>query len=294
MKHQTKPNKKAGTVALIGRPNVGKSTLVNNLIGTKVAITSPKPQTTRFPIEGLFQDERGQIIFVDTPGIFRKATDSLSKKINKKALDPYSREIDVLLYVVDPTRDRDFEEARVLGIVRSFKVPKILVINKIDQEQKYRPLYAFMESEFETVVEVSAINQKHLSTLLEKIFEKLPEREEIVKAEEYTYPALNMDSKTFLAEIIREKVFLKTRRELPYTTTVVVDDIINRDNGSMYIKARVLTTDDVYKKMIIGSGARKIKEIGMMARKEIELASNKKVYLDLTVETDRHWITTLA
>lgn len=294
MKSQIKPKMKAGTVALIGRPNVGKSTLVNNLIGTKVAITSPKPQTTRFPIEGLFQDERGQIIFIDTPGIFRKATDSLSKKINKKALDPFSREVDILLYVVDPTRDRDFEEARVLGIVRSFKVPKILVINKIDQEQRFRPLYAFMESEFETVVEVSAINQKHLSTLLEKIFERLPEREEIVKAEEYTYPALNMDSKTFLAEIIREKVFLKTRRELPYTTTVVVDDIINRDNGSMYIQARVLTTDDVYKKMIIGSGARKIKEIGMMARKEIELSSNKKVYLDLTVETDRHWITTMA
>lgn len=285
---------KTGTVALIGRPNVGKSTLVNNLIGTKVSITSPMPQTTRFPIEALFNDERGQIIFVDTPGIFRKATDPVSKKINRKALEPFDKEVDVLLYVVDPSRDRDFEEARVLGIVRKMKIPKILVINKIDLEQKYRPLYAFMEEEFDTVVEVSALNQKHLKTLLDAIYAKLPEGKPKIDTNEYVYPALNMDSKTFIAELIREKIFLKTRRELPYTTTVVVDEIAHRKNGVTYIKARIVTTDDVYKKMIIGAGGRKIKEIGMMARKEIALATNKKIYLDLEVETDRHWVTTMA
>lgn len=285
---------KTGTVALIGRPNVGKSTLVNNLIGTKVSITSPMPQTTRFPIEALYNDERGQIIFIDTPGIFRKATDPVSKKINRKALEPFDQAVDVLLYVVDPSRDRDFEEARVLGIVRKMKVPKILVINKIDLEQKYRPLYTFMEEEFDTVVEVSALNQKHLKTLLEAIFEKLPEGKPKVNTDDYVYPALNMDSKTFISELIREKIFLKTRRELPYTTTVVVDEIVHRTNGVTYIKARIVTTDDVYKKMIIGAGGRKIKEIGMMARKEIALATNKKIYLDLEVATDRHWVTTMA
>lgn len=285
---------KTGTVALIGRPNVGKSTLVNNLIGTKVSITSPMPQTTRFPIEALYNDERGQIIFIDTPGIFRKATDPVSKKINKKALEPFDQAVDVLLYVVDPSRDRDYEEARVLGIVRKMKVPKILVINKVDLEQKYRPLYAFMEEEFDTVVEVSALNQKHLKTLLNVIFDKLPEGEPKVNTDDYVFPALNMDSKTFISELIREKIFLKTRRELPYTTTVVVDEIAHRTNGVTYIKARIVTTDDVYKKMIIGSGGRKIKEIGMMARKEIALATNKKIYLDLEVETDRHWVTTMA
>src|SRR3989338_8774365 len=216
---------KSGTVALIGRPNVGKSTLVNNLVGTKVAITSPKPQTTRFPIEALYEDNRGQIIFIDTPGIFRKATDPVSKKINKKALESFTRDIDLILYVIDPTRDRDFEEARVLGIVRAMKTPKILVINKIDQEQKYRPMYAFMEEELDTVIEVSALEQKHLKGLLNEIFERLREGEKLVNSNEYTYPALNMDSKTFLAEIIREKVFLKIRREVPYITMLIVDEI---------------------------------------------------------------------
>src|SRR3989338_10884419 len=102
---------KAGTVALIGRPNVGKSTLVNNLVGTKVAITSPRPQTTRFPIEALYQDNRGQIIFVDTPGIFRKAKGTIVKRINKNTLDYFGKDIDVLMYVIDPTRERDYEEA---------------------------------------------------------------------------------------------------------------------------------------------------------------------------------------
>ena len=285
---------KSGTVALIGRPNVGKSTLVNNLVGTKVAITSPKPQTTRFPIEALYEDNRGQIIFIDTPGIFRKATDPVSKKINKKALESFTRDIDLILYVIDPTRDRDFEEARVLGIVRAMKTPKILVINKIDQEQKYRPMYAFMEEEFDTVIEVSALEQKHLKGLLNEIFERLREGEKLVNSNEYTYPALNMDSKTFLAEIIREKVFLKMRREVPYTTMVTVDEIAHRKNGITYIKARIITTDDEYKKMLIGAGGRRIKEIGSMARKELEIATNQKIYLDVHVETDRHWVTTLT
>lgn len=287
---------KAGYVALIGRPNVGKSTLVNNIIGTKVAITSPKPQTTRFPIEGLFEDERGQIIFIDTPGIFKKATDEVSKKINMKALDPFKKTVDLVLYVIDHTRTRDFEEAKVLGIVRKLNTPTILVYNKIDiKEPTFRPLYAFLEEEFDTVVEVSALEQTHIKHLLNVIFEKLPEVEKpLINAHEYVYPALNMDSKTFIAEIIREKVFLRTRREVPYTATVVVNDIQERNEKTTYIQAEVLTTDDIYKKMIIGAGGRRIKEIGSMARKELELSTGRKIYLDLTVRTDRHWPSTLG
>ena len=286
---------KSGTVALIGRPNVGKSTLVNNLIGQKVAITSPKPQTTRFPIQGLYEDERGQIIFVDTPGIFRKAKDPVSKKTNAKSIGYFSSDIDVLLYIIDHTRARDFEEARVLGIVRKINVPKILVINKVDvTEPTFLPQYSFLEDEFDTIVKVSALNQKHLKTLLEKIFEKLHKKEKLINTDDYVYPALNMDSKTFIAELIREKVFLRTRREVPYTATVVVDEIIERDAKMTYIKARIITTDLTYKKMIIGAGGRKIKEIGMMGRKEIETATNKKVYLDLVVEVNKHWVTTLV
>jgi len=287
---------KAGTVALIGRPNVGKSTLVNNLIGQKVAITSPKPQTTRFPIQGLYEDERGQIVFVDTPGIFRKATDALSKKINQKVMEPFEGNIDLVLYVIDHTRTRDYEESRVLGIVRKFNIPKILVINKIDvEEPSFLPLYKFLEEEFDTVIKVSALEKMHLKTLLEAIFEKMPERDTpLVKKEEYTYPALNIDGKIFLAELIREKVFLRTRKEVPYTTTVLIDEVADRDNGMLYVRARILTTTDKYKKMLIGEGGRRIKEIGSMSRKELETATNRKVFLDLTVESDKHWITNFS
>lgn len=286
---------KAGTVAMIGRPNVGKSTLINNIIGQKIAITSPKPQTTRFPIEGLYEDERGQIVFIDTPGIFKKAKDAVSKKINQKALEPFEKEIDLVLYVIDHTRKRDYEEAKVLGIVRQLKMPKILVINKVDVESpSYRALYAFLEDEFDTVVEVSALESKHLKNLLQEIFDRLPEKERLIDTNEHPYPALNMDSYTFVSEIIREKVFLRTRKEVPYTTTVVVDEIAERSEEMTYIRARILTTDDVYKRMLIGEGGHRIKQIGSMARKELETATGRRVYLDLTVEVDKHWPETLG
>ena len=108
------------------------------------------------------------------------------------------------------------------------------------------------------------------------------------------YPALNIDGKIFLAELIREKVFLRTRKEVPYTTTVVIDEIADRDNGMLYVRGRVLTTNDKYKKMLIGEGGRRIKEIGSMSRKELETATNRKVFLDLTVESDKHWITNFS
>lgn len=281
---------KNGVALLIGRPNVGKSTLLNNLIGQKVAITSPKPQTTRFPIRAFYQDERGQIIFVDTPGIFRKAQDALSKKINLRATKAYAEDIDLVVYIVDPTRKRDFEEAKVLGIVRKIDKPKILVINKIDSKTKYLPQYKFLEDEFKEIVNVSALEKKNLKALLEKIFQCLPEKKEpLIDVKNYPFPAINIDSKTFIAEIILEKVFLQTRNEVPYRTMVLVDEIIERNDKLTYIKARILTTDDRYKKMLIGEGGRKIKVIGSMARKELELATSRKIYLDLTVETDPHW-----
>lgn len=282
-------------MALIGRPSVGKSTLVNNLIGQKVAITSPKPQTTRFPIQALYEDGRGQIIFVDTPGIFRKAKDALAKKINKRAIQVIRSEVNLILYLVDHTRKRDFEESRILGLVRKLKQPKILVVNKIDiKEPTYLPQFKFLEEEFDHVFQISALFKKDLKPLLDKIFELLPERDKIVDSDKYIYPAINIDSKAFISEIIREKFFLKTRKDVPYSAMVVVDEIAERDKNLTYIRARILTTADKYKKMIIGKGGKMIKEIGSMARKELELATSRKIFLDLTVETDRHWIERLT
>lgn len=278
---------KVGTVAIIGRPNVGKSTLVNNLVGQKVAITSPKPQTTQFPIYAVYEDERGQIIFVDTPGIFAKAKLARGKAVNMEAERALTEHIDAAMYIIDKTRQRGVEENRVLGMVRSLTVPKVLVYNKSDlREPDYSAQYRFMDEEFSDVVHVSALKNMHLSGLLDALFEYLPEGEKLVERESMPIAALNMDSHLYLSEVIREKAYLKLRRELPYMVRVVIDEVVRRDNGSMYIKARILVPDLHYKKMVIGSNAFMIREIGLMSRKELELASGKKVFLDLTVEVD--------
>jgi GTP-binding protein Era len=282
---------KSGTVAIIGRPNVGKSTLLNHILGRKVSITSPKPQTTRFTLEAVYEDERGQIIFADTPGIFGKIQDQLGKQINAKAEESLEGGVDIVIYMIDHTRERDFEENKVLGIVRkATKAYKILVINKIDvKEPTHIVQYKFLEEEFDTVVKISALEHKNIPLLLDAIFEHLPEGDAMVDTSTLTQPGLNLDSKTFIAEVIREKAFLFLRKEVPYTLTTVVDEVAERDNGTIFIKARILTSADRYKAMIIGKGGVMIKEISQASRKELETASNKKVYLELTVETDPHW-----
>ncbi|HNQ31302.1 MAG TPA: GTPase Era, partial [Candidatus Woesebacteria bacterium] len=258
----------------------------------KVSITSPKPQTTRFPIQGIYQDKRGELIFVDTPGIFDKVHDTLAKKINRETLKTLGTGFDVAIYMVDHTRRRDMEESKVLGLVRQINKPVLLVINKIDyQDTSYIAQYRFLADEFPHVFEISALKDKHIKPLLDKLFELLPER----KAEDMPdhgiliHPTLNINSRIFIGELIREKIFLMTGDEIPYTSTVVVDEITARSKDLTFIKARVLTTDVRYRKMLIGAGARKIKEIGAYARKEIELATKQKVYLELTVEVDKHW-----
>lgn len=282
---------KSGVVALVGRPNVGKSTLLNAILGRKVSITSPKPQTTRFPIQAVYEDDRGQIIFVDTPGIFAKVIDQVSARINLRTEETIEKGVDVIVYMVDHTRERAQEENRALGVVRKAHIPKILVINKVDvKEPTHIVQYRFLESEFDTAIEVSALENKHIPVLLSAIFEKLPEGEKIIDASTLPQPGLNLDSRMFIAEIIREKAYLNLRREVPYAIAAVVDEIEEKDNGVTFIKARLLTSADRYKGMIIGKNGSMVKEISMAARKELEVAANKKVYLELTVETDPHWI----
>ena len=284
-------NMKVGTVALVGRPNSGKSTLVNNLVGQKVAITSPKPQTTQFPIYAVYESEDTQIIFVDTPGIFARLpggqAKAQNKKVNLEAERVLKEEIDLILYIVDHTRKRGIEENRVLGILRKSNIPKILVINKIDKrEPSYREEYRFMEDEFDSVVDISAIKAKNLPLLVKAILKYLKEGERTVAKEELAYPALNIDSKLYIEENIREKAFLVLRDELPYNVRITVDQVAERENGMFYIKARLITAADRYKKMIIGAGGKRIKIIGSMARRELELATSQKIFLDLTVEVE--------
>lgn len=276
--------KKSGLVVLVGRSNVGKSTLLNSLVGTKVAITTSKPQTTRNVIQGVIHDARGQIVFADTPGIFTQVPDMLTSKLNEKARDAFEG-VDAVLYVVDPNRHVGEEENAVHRMVKQVTKPKILVINKIDSGKQYVDEYLAWRDEFDAVMEVSALQNKNLRALIDKILDLLPNGEPLYPPDQIT----NVDNKFWLAELIREKVFIGMHEEIPYSTSVQVDEIDRRPDGTVYIKASVLTTAPRYKKMLIGHGADKIRGIGRAARKEIEMVTGDKVYLDLDVQVDERW-----
>lgn len=272
---------------LVGRSNVGKSTLLNSLVGSKVAIVTPKAQTTRMPIRGILHDERGQIVFVDTPGIFLGKKDPLSKKLNqsvKKSLEG----IDAVIYVVDPTREPGAEELNIQALLKRVSQPVILVINKTDVEPKKR----FATGHFEELdvkqvetIKVSATKMTHLKSLVNLLFEVLPEGPAYYPDKQIT----DMGHQQWMEETIREKVFMALDQELPYTVKVTVNDVKFRSNGGRFIDATIWTTNDRYKRMIIGSGAKMIKEIGMKARKELQAALDTPVHLDLEVKVDAKW-----
>jgi len=277
--------KKSGFVVMVGRSNVGKSTLLNALVGTKVAIITPKPQTTRTAIQGIVHDPRGQIVFIDTPGIFHKAKDILTKKLNKTVRESM-KDVDGLIYVTDPTRPIGPEERELLGMVEMIKIPKILVINKTDiKEPPYIEEYRVMAGNFDDLVEISAKEGKKIKELINKIFDLLPEGEPFYPEHQFT----NVENKTWIAELIREKVFIQVHQEIPYSIHVEVDEISDKGNNVTYIKGRIITNSKRYKGMIVGKDGKMIKSIGQSARRELEAVMNKKVYLDLEVEVEEHW-----
>jgi len=281
----TKEQKKSGFAVLVGRSNVGKSTLLNALVGTKVAITTPKPQTTRHAIQGIVHDDRGQIVFIDTPGIFHKAKDVLTKKLNQKVKDSM-RDIDALVYVVDPTRPIGPEERELLGMVDLVRKPKVLVINKTDiKELPYIEEYKVLTRNFDKMIELSAREGKNVKALINEIFEMMPEGEPFYPEHQLT----PIDNKFWFAELIREKLFTQLRQELPYSVNVVVDELTDKENNMLYIKARILTDSARYKGMVVGKGGQMIKSIGQSARRELEMITGKKIYLDLEVEVAEHW-----
>lgn len=294
---------KAGLVALIGRSNVGKSTLLNTLVGTKIAATSFRAQMTRDIIHGVMNKPEspgvagGQAVFIDTPGVFKDRKSLLSAKLTNKVKKITNNEsVDMIVYVVDPTREIGDEELATYGMIRHLAVPKILVINKCDlpeKERRYQTSYERWSKDFNATFLLSAIKNRHVEPLRQKIMELLPEGEPMYPADQWT----NIDSNFWIAEIIREKVFSVFEQEIPYTITVIVDEIEEKNSehtlnkpAITIIKARVLTNNERYKKIIIGKGGHKIKEIGQMARRELETALNKKVYLELEVEIDKHWV----
>jgi GTPase len=290
-------NLKYGRVVLVGRPNTGKSTLLNALMNQKVAITSPLPQTTRKSTRVLYTDERGKIIFTDTPGIINKVEDIVSKVVNTETPKEVGGK-DVIVCLVDVSRPKSEEENKVIGLVRKMPSKKILVYNKMDKavgSKDHLADYNYLEEEFDKVITISALKEKHIKGLLNLIFELLPEgenkevREEAEMMSAINKPIMGMNSREYVEELIREKTYLFLREEIPYTINVAVEKIKDK-KLLIYIKAVIYTTADRYKKMIIGKDGRKIKEIGFNARKELELMSGRKVYLELEVKTDAHWM----
>lgn len=282
---------KSGFVVLVGRSNVGKSTLLNTLVGTKISAVTHKPQTTRHAIQGVLHAPEGQIVFVDTPGVFKEVSGALSKVLTKTVEDALEG-VDALLYVVDPSRAIGAEERATLAMIRVLTIPKLLVINKSDlpdEKKEYLEEYRALAPDFDGIFEVSAIRASHVQPVIEQLFAVLPEGEP-------TYPEgqkTNITDYFWVAETIREKIFLYLDDELPYATHVEVESMEEKGER-LVIVAHILTSEERYKKMLIGIGGKKIKEIGTSARAELEAATNKKIFLDLEVVVDPHWVERLA
>jgi GTP-binding protein Era len=287
---ETPQDFKTGFAVLVGRTNVGKSTLLNALVGTKIAIVTPKPQTTRDTYHGVVHRPEGQIVFVDTPGIFKTQPSRLVQNLHHKVRDALEG-IDVIIQVVDPTRSIGVEDQRVNDLVDRALQPKILVLNKLDlPDRYYRDTWMERSPKYSSVIEVSALKDKNIELIIQAIFRHLP-----VGPRQYPEGQVtNVTSEFWIGELIREKLYLQTNQEVPYTASVHVEQIEDRKDKQgkplLYIKAAILTTDDRHQRMLIGQHAKKIKEIGSAARKELEVAMNKKVFLDLAVLIDDEWM----
>ena len=278
---------KSGFVVIIGLPNVGKSTLLNQLLGTKVSIVSPKPQTTRFNIKGVLTRNDFQIIFVDTPGI-HDAKSLFNQLMVKEALNAL-QEVDIILWVMDVTH-RIPEEEKILDLIKKANKPAILVLNKIDliKKQELLPIIDYFSKlhEFHAIIPISALKNDGLDRVLDELVKLLPEGPFYYESHQVTDLPLNL----LIAEIIREKIFLLTYQEIPYSTAVKVEEIKEEpEKNLLYIQATIFIERDSQKGIIIGKGGRMLKKIGTLAREELEFLLGKKIYLDLWVKALKDW-----
>ena len=277
---------KSGFVTLIGRPNVGKSTLINSIVGKKVAITSSKPQTTRNIIQGIYNDNDSQIVFVDTPGI-HKPSHKLGKTLNKQAY--YSiGDVDIILLLVDGSEELGKGDKYIIETLKEEKKPVILIINKIDKMTKeeillkineYKDLYNFKE-----IIPLSALKKNNIDTVTKVLKNYLPDSIKYYEDDMYT----NKTTPFIIAETVREKVFNLTDEEVPHSITCVTENI-EKKKDSYFINVAIIVDRDSLKKIVIGKHGSMIKEIGTKARIDIEELLGSKVYLDLFVKTIPKW-----
>ena len=277
---------RSGFVSFIGRPNAGKSTLLNQILKTKVAITSDKPGTTRNIIEGIYNDEDSQIVFVDTPGI-HKPVNKLGQILNKGAY--YSiDDVDIICLIMDVKTKLGKGDKFVIDKLKDIHKTVILILNKIDGLSKdeiflkineYKDLYDFKE-----IVPISALKNKNIDELIKVIKEYLPDNIKYFENDTIT----NRSVEFMIAEIVREKILWLTKEEVPHSVTCVLEKII-KDKDKHIINVAIIVDRDALKRIIIGKNGSMIKKIGMLAREDLEKLLNTKIYLDLYVKTIEKW-----
>lgn len=277
---------KVGFVSLVGRPNAGKSTLLNSIIKEKVAITSDKPQTTRNNIQGIYNDEDSQIIFVDTPGI-HKPKNKLGKYLNRESYSSLVG-VDLILFLFDSSTLFGKGDEFILEKIKEENINTFLIINKIDKinnEELYKKIIEYKDKyDFKEIIPISAIKSKNIDELINTIKKYLDDGEPIYPTDYYT----DKSTRFLVSELIREKVLRKTREEVPHAVTVVLENYEEKKN-SVLINATIIVERDGIKKILVGHNGEMIKEIGTDAREDIEKLLNKKVYLELFVKTVNNW-----
>ncbi len=281
-------NFKSGFVALVGRPNVGKSTLMNHLIGQKIAITSEKPQTTRNRIQTVYTDGRGQIIFLDTPGI-HKAKNKLGEYMVNVA-EGTLKEVDVILWLVEPSTFIGAGERHIAEILRKVKTPVILVINKIDTVKSQEHVMSCIETyknvcDFAQVIPVSALKDKNTDRMTELLFQYLPFGPRYYDEDTVT----DQPMRQIAAELIREKALRLLDEEIPHGIAVTIESMTERENGMFDIEANIVCERESHKGIVIGKGGSMLKKIGTAARREIENLMGARVNLQLWVKVRKEW-----
>ncbi|MGB9715049.1 MAG: GTPase Era [Thermodesulfovibrionales bacterium] len=279
-------NFRSGFVSIIGRPNVGKSTLLNSILGEKVSIVTPKPQTTRNRIIGIKTLPDAQIIFIDTPGI-HKPRHKLGNTMVKTALEAF-KEVDIILFITEP-QEPERGDQFIIKLLKEINSPVFLLINKIDTVKKPELLPLINKINelfpFKEIIPISALKQDGIDILLKKIYDYLPEGPKYYPDDIVT----DQLERFMVSEIIREKATEMTEEEVPHSIAVEVTEWKERENGIIFIRANIYVERDSQKGIIIGKGGRMLKAIGTAARVDIEKLLNTKVFLELWVKVKKDW-----
>ena len=278
---------KCGFVSLVGRPNVGKSTLLNELLGLKLAITSDVSGTTRNIIQGIYNDDEAQIIFVDTPGI-HKPTHKLGTIMNKKAYNS-TEGVDIILFLVDIEKGFGTGDKFVLNKIKEHDVPVFLLLNKVDKIKNKEVLLEKINElkelyDFSEIIPISALKGDNTDLLIKCIKKYLPEMDAIYSEDELT----NVTTRFIMAEFVREKILELTHDEVPHTVTCYVENY-EEDEDCVHIQVLIVVDRDNIKKIVIGKGGQMLKEVGIRARSDMEKFLGKKVYLETYVKTLKNW-----